>query len=92
MLFTPETIIQRRADALTADVAGELVLMSVEQGKYFGLDEVGTDIWHRIEQPIAVGRLCASLAVDYLADAATIERDVVALLERLSDNGLLEPT
>jgi hypothetical protein len=90
MPITPQTIVQRRRDALAAEVGGELVLMSVEHGKYYGLDDVGSDVWRRIEQPIAVEQLCAELAREYRGDPSAIERDVVALLEKFAGQDLLE--
>lgn len=90
MPITATMKVQRKRDALAADIAGEFVLMSVAHGKYFGLDEIGSDVWRRIEEPIEVGQLCAELSGDYAADAAVIERDVIALLEKLSSHDLLE--
>jgi hypothetical protein len=91
MSITRHTLVQRHAEALAADVGGEVVLMSVEQAKYYGLDEIGSAIWHRIEAPIEVGQLCTALAKEYNADVATIERDVMALLEEMQAHQLLEP-
>jgi hypothetical protein len=91
MSITRHSVVQRNPDALAADVGGEVVLMSVEQAKYYGLDEVGSAIWHRLESPIDVGQLCAALAQVYDADNATIERDVIALLNDMQAHDLLAP-
>jgi hypothetical protein len=91
MPITPQTIVQRRRDSLAAEVGGELVLMSVDHGKYYGLDSVGSDVWQRIEQPIEVGQLCAALTRQYAGDPTTIEHDVMALLEKFAGQDLLEP-
>jgi hypothetical protein len=77
-------------DTLAAEVGGEVVVMSLEQGKYYGFDEVGSDVWRRIEQPIVVSQLCAALALEYDADPDVIERDTIVLLEKLADQSLLE--
>ena len=39
-------------------VDGEAVLMSVANGKYYKLDDIGTRIWALIETPTAVSALC----------------------------------
>lgn len=91
MPITSQTIVQRRRDALAADVGGELVLMSVEHGKYYGLDDVGSNIWRRIEEPIEVGQLCDALTREYAGDPTAIEHDVMALLEKFASQDLLEP-
>ncbi|HYD97749.1 MAG TPA: PqqD family protein [Alphaproteobacteria bacterium] len=81
----------RRSDrALATEVGGEMVMMDVEQGVYFGLDAIGTDIWKRLETPVSVQALAAALAQDYDAPVETIERDVLALLASMAERGLVE--
>ncbi len=75
---------------MSAQVEDAVVLMSIEKGNYYSLDAIGSDIWNRIEQAIAVGELCARLANEYDADAATINRDVLALLAQLAEEGFIE--
>jgi hypothetical protein len=79
-----ETLISRSASVLAAEVDGEIVMMSIEQGRYFGLDDIGSDIWKRIDPPCSFSELIARLAADYDADRATIAADVRALLLRMA--------
>jgi hypothetical protein len=78
------TVISRSPSVLAADVQGEIVMMSIEQGQYFGLDDIGSDIWKRIEQPCSFAALIDGLAADYEADRATITADVRALLDQMA--------
>jgi hypothetical protein len=78
------TRISRSPSVLTAEVDGEIVMMSIEQGRYFGLDDIGSDIWKRLEQPCSFATLIDRLAADYDADRATIAADVEALLGRMA--------
>lgn len=91
MEIAASTIVQRRADVLAADVGGEIVLMSVERGKYFGLDEVGSEIWRAIEAPTDVAALCNRLLRNYDGLADVVERDVIALLHQLLEHDLIQP-
>jgi hypothetical protein len=77
-------VISRSPAVLTAEVDGEIVMMSIEQGRYFGLDDIGSDIWKRLEQPCSFVTLVDRLAADYDADRATIAADVEALLGRMA--------
>lgn len=86
--LTSSTLICR-GEPLSADLGGEIVLMSVESGKYYGLDEIGSDIWNRIAVPIRVEALCAALEAAYEADAGVIARDVLILLDALLAQGLI---
>ncbi|KJV10984.1 hypothetical protein VZ95_01395 [Elstera litoralis] len=80
----------RVADVLATEVGGEMVIMNVEKGVYFGLDPIGTDIWKRLEESITVAALAGALVQVYDADIACIERDVLALLTRMVEQGLVE--
>lgn len=77
------TVVSRSPSVLTAEVDGEIVMMSIERGRYFGLDDIGSDIWKRIEPPCSFAALVDRLAADYDADRATIAADVHALLGRM---------
>ena len=78
-------------DQLAATVDREIVILSVERGSYYGLDDIGSEIWQQLASPISIGTLCDALAARYDADRATIERDVLALLEDLVAEGLVIP-
>lgn len=60
----------------------ELVLLNVENAKYYSLDDIGADIWQRLESPVAVSDLIAALATDYGTDKAVVEKDVLALFRK----------
>jgi len=87
--LTPASVLMRSDEPMAAEVGGEIVLMSVEQGLYFGLDPVAADIWRRMADPIAIGTLCAQLSEAYAGDAATIEADTLTLLSALHARGLI---
>lgn len=82
--------LRRVASLLAADVDGEMVMMDVEKGVYYGLDAIGSDIWKRLETPLSAAELAAELVEDYDADVATIEADVLTLFNRLVQQGLAE--
>jgi hypothetical protein len=83
------TMISRSPSVVTAEVDGEIVMMSIEQGRYFGLDDIGSDIWKRIEPPCSFATLVDGLAADYEADRATIAADVQSLLGRMMEQDVV---
>jgi Coenzyme PQQ synthesis protein D (PqqD) len=87
--ITETTTIARSPAVLAAEVDGEIVMMSIEQGRYFGLDDIGSDIWKRIEQPCSFAALVDALAADYEADRGTIAADVTALLTRMAEQDVV---
>jgi hypothetical protein len=84
-----KTLISRSPSVLAAEVDGEIVMMSIEQGRYFGLDDIGSDIWKRIEPPCSFAALVDALTADYEADRSTIAADVTALLTQMAEQDVV---
>jgi|HubBroStandDraft_6_1064221.scaffolds.fasta_scaffold1167061_1 hypothetical protein len=83
------SVVKSTDNLISAPIDGEVVILSVESGSYFGLDEIGSDIWRQLEAPTRVDVLCNSLGMKYDADRLTIERDVLTLLANLAAEGLV---
>jgi Coenzyme PQQ synthesis protein D (PqqD) len=83
------TVISRSPSVLTAAVDNEIVMMSIEQGRYYGLDDIGSDIWRRIEPPCSFAQLIDGLVADYDADRATIAADVEIMLGRMAEQDVV---
>ena len=86
------TIVSRSPSVLTAKMDGEIVMMSIEQGCYFGLDHIASDIWKRIEPPCSFAALIDGLAADYEADRTTIVTDVQSLLCHMVERDIVRLT
>lgn len=76
-------------DVLSTDVDGSVVMMDVDSGSYFGLDDISSDIWHRLAQPVTVESLCDGLLRDYDAPLDVIRQDVLSLLNTFHDKKLV---
>lgn len=87
--ITLASIVQRTDDQASAAIGDEIVLLSIEQGKYFGMDRVGSRIWELIEHPISVGDLTEHLQQKFEVEPDECERDVVEFLEQLAERNLL---
>lgn len=82
-------LVCRRETLLTADLADRMLMMDPDNGLYFELDTIGTDIWRRLATPVPVAHLVADLTRDYDAPRAEVERDVLALLRDMVAYGLV---
>jgi hypothetical protein len=83
------TRISRNPAILAVEVDSETVMMSIEAGRYYGLDDIGTVIWQRIDPPCSFGDLVDQLALEYEADRATISSDVRALIDRMAQQDVV---
>ena len=43
-----DSIIVRNVELLDSEIDGEIVMMNIESGKYFGMNKVGSEIWKMI--------------------------------------------
>lgn len=67
----------------------ELILLSIEQNRYFGSGEVGRRIWELLEQQVSMSSLLAQLIEEYDVDPDVCARDVEAFLTQLIEARLV---
>ncbi|MBI3445414.1 MAG: PqqD family protein [Magnetospirillum sp.] len=79
----------RNPALIATEVDGEVVMMHLDLGRYFGLDSIATDIWKRLETPMTFAALIDGLQADYEAERAVIAADVARLLAEMADKGLV---
>jgi len=84
-----EDRVQRADEVLFSEMGDEVVMMSIEQGRYYALDDISTRVWSMIERPLAVSELCEKLTEAYDVSAAECRQDVLELLRRLNHHGLI---
>lgn len=75
---------------IISDMGGEKVMLSVRNGKYYNLGEMGGVIWDLIEKPLSVTELVAVLRSKYEVEQSTCEEQVISFLELLLEEGLIE--
>ncbi|MDB6162676.1 MAG: coenzyme biosynthesis protein PqqD [Xanthomonadaceae bacterium] len=67
----------------------EAVLLDLASEYYFGLDAVGTRVWRLLEKDPDVRAAFDVLVAEYDVSADRLESDLLALLQQLSDAGLV---
>jgi hypothetical protein len=85
-----QSIITVSTQQISCDLGDEAVVLNLSTGEYFGLDPVGARIWSWLTGPQTVAGLRDRLVEAYDADSRQIEQDLVALLEQLKGEGLIE--
>lgn len=77
-------------DVVSREVSGEMVLLDLASGQYFGLDTVGSRIWELLsDKAQSLGELCDAIEAEYDAPRAVIESDIIALAGDLTERGLI---
>jgi hypothetical protein len=89
----PRQAVRPHPDVIWREVDGEVVLLNVATGQYFGLDAVGSQVWILLQsmgpQGANLESLCSLVQSHFEVDPATAERDLAALLDDLIAQQLL---
>ena len=87
--LTHETIICRSDALLSTSLGDDVVMMDVEQGAYYGLEEVAARIWALTEQPASVGSLCDRLVAEYQVAPEQCQREVLSFVAELLNRNIV---
>ena len=86
----PHMQVCRIGDVLDDDMDGELIMMDIERGSYFGLNKTATHIWTLLEHPVVIRDLCDQLTAEFNVPDDRCEEDVLYFLKNLLDRDLLQ--
>ncbi len=79
----------RHSKTISGRLDEELVMMDIEQGKYFALNPVATRIWELLENPLTVEDLCTVLMDEYDVEKEQCSKETEAYLAEMTRFGLL---
>jgi hypothetical protein len=89
MDLTGKTVAARE-DVLVREMQGESVLLNLASESYFGLDDIGTRMWHALLAAPSVDEACAALVAEYDVAPERLRRDVEEFVDRLAAAGLVD--
>lgn len=69
----------------------EIVVLNLENQNYFGLDDVGAQMWESLLEHKSVPSIVQELSCRYAVDEVTLAKDLEALVVKLLDAGLIKP-
>jgi len=75
---------------LYRDLAGEAVLLQLDTGEYFGLDEVGNRIWQLMMENGEIGSIAERMLSEYEVEPDALSHDLEELFEELASRQLIE--
>ncbi len=88
--LSPTSIVRPREGVLAREVGGEMVILNVDLGTYYGLNEVGTRAWTLFVQGESVGDVRDRLLAEFEVDRETVTSDLDRLLSDLVQHGLID--
>lgn len=92
-IFPKDASLLSHPDVVWREVDGEVVLLNVVTGQYFGLDPVGSQVWILLQSAGPKGAnlytLCSLVTAEFEVDFTTAEPDLTALINDLLAQRLL---
>ncbi len=85
-----ETIVRIAPDQLSTSVGDEAVILNLDRGAYYGLNVSGAGLCAELQEPIRVGALHAWMVATYDVTPEIAQRDLLALLSKLAELGLIQ--
>lgn len=81
--------VARVSDIVSAEMDGEVLMMRIKSGMYYGLNDVGSRIWELITEPQQVSRVIDCLMAEYDVERTQCQVDTLDLLKHFYEEGLI---
>ncbi len=88
MLEEDEVIIASK-DLSMAELEGESIVLDVQSGQYYGLNEVGSCIFQFLDTPKRVSEIIDYLGDQYDVERETLKKDVEKFIAALSERKMI---
>jgi len=84
-----ETKVQLDPELLYSKIGDEIVLLTIESGKYFKVDAVGSRVWEIIKEPTTIQALLNQLIEEYEVSLEQCQKDIMPFMEELQKDKLI---
>lgn len=85
------SLISPAQNQIASKLSSEAIILNLNSGIYYGLNEVGARIWDLVaEQPYSVDQLRSHLLEEYDVSPEVCEKDLTAILLELKNAELIE--
>ena len=72
------------------ELEGEMVLLDLDTGIYFGLDPVGTRMWNLLAEHRATEKVVEAMLGEYEVEEPRLRGDLEDLVRKLAEKGLVK--
>jgi len=87
--ITLEMRIGQLPELVASNIDGQIALLSINNGAYYGMDPIASRIWELIAQPRSGQEVCEQLLLEYKVSAEDCRQQVLDFLQKLSEADLL---
>lgn len=90
MLIISSSVIKVSKNSTASNLGTETIVLNLDSGKYYGLNDVGVAVWNLIQNPKTVEEIRDAVLAEYEVKYEQCNRDILKLIEELSTIGLIE--
>ena len=88
--MNPTDRIAPAPNVVATPLPGELVLLQLDTGFYYGLDEIGSRCWGLlVTEGLSIGDAAAKISAEYEVGVAQAQEDLLALVVSLEKSKLV---
>jgi hypothetical protein len=84
------TIVVAAPEQVSCPLGEESAILNLKNSVYYGMNPVGARVWDLLKQPKSVTELRNALLEEYEVDEVRCGNDLLALLETMRSEGLIE--
>ncbi|KRE44911.1 lasso peptide biosynthesis PqqD family chaperone [Paenibacillus sp. Soil522] len=89
-IITANELVVQSDGYLVSEMNGEKVMLSIENGKYYNLGQIGGRVWELIASPVSIQDMVKQLVTEYEIEPGTCEQQVRHFLQQLKAEGLIQ--
>lgn len=88
--ITADSLVCQSRNQVSTEIDGETVLLSIDKGNYYGMNQILTAIWNWLGEPTTVSDICKKMTETYEVSAEVCEKDIMKVLGDLQKEGLID--
>ena len=88
--ITLTSIVAQNPNQVSTNLGQEVVILGLGSEQYYSLKEVGAQIWALLASPTSAQNILDALLKQYAVEPAQCEADLLAILQQLSAEGLID--
>ena len=85
-----QTTVIVSAQQVSCPLGDESAILNMKNSVYYGVNPVGASVWNLLKEPKTVEEIRDAILGEYEVDEVRCERDLLALLEEMRSEGLIE--
>jgi hypothetical protein len=88
--LSDDSRIAASSNQVSCDLAGEVAILNLGNGIYYGLDPVGARVWTLVQEPVTFAQVRDAMLLEFDVDADVLETDLRQLFRDLVKQGLID--